>query len=341
MRAVLGLLLFTSLSCTPEEPFPNYTYSSEHVIPSQASLIAPEDGVGLPDGRIVVAHNEDGLHAITKDGTSMPFGNMNNAGYAKGGARGVFLEPDNEHLLVSCVYSGKIFRVNIEGETSTVIYRHPYGINNIYRDKRGIIWFTQSANNENGTSKALDDAFANPLPTGAVYRLRTEGGQTVSDAKLVADSLFFANGITMDEQEEHLFVSEYRMDRILRYQVDPSQDTLISKEQYSLILSPDNLERDPQGNIWVASLMQNKVFGIDKDNRSRHEIFSVHSEINEKIRQEWVRKTNLGKSVMDVYHPDMWKPLTGPLTGVFWSYNREKVYFTGLGTKILEYPYDE
>ena len=317
--------------------FPNYSYSPENSIPGSADLYLPEDGAGLPDGRIIVADNEDGLHVILEDGSTRSFGNMKKAGYSDGGARGVFLEKSGKHVLVSCINSGEIYRINIEKETSEIIYRHNFGINNIYKDRDGNIWFTQSAENPNGTTEALDEAFANPIPTGALYRLKKEKKGGSYKPEMMADSLFFANGITMDESEEHVYVAEFRMDRIIRFLL--SKDTIINKEQYSIILSPDNLERGPNGHIWVASLIQNKILAIDKNDRSRHEVFSAKSQMNEEKQKEWVRKNHLGKSVKDIGHPDMWNPLTGPLTGIFWSYDQNEIYFTGLGSKVLKYPF--
>lgn len=320
-----------------QQNFPAYNYSEKNSLPSSGALNLPEDGVGLPDGRIIVADNDDGLHVLLRNGSTEPFGNMKEAGYEDGGARGVFLENDGKHILVACINSGEIYRVNIENETSKIIYTHQYGVNNIYKDKERNIWFTQSGENPNGTTKALDEAFAYPIPTGALFRLQQNEDLNSYNAKMMADSLYFANGITMDESERHVLVAEFRMDRILRFEVN--KDTVINKEQYSIILSPDNIERGPEGNFWVASLLQNKIFAINKNDKSRHEIFSAKSKMNDLKQKEWVRKTHLGKSVIDIGHPDMWNPLTGPLTGVFWSYDQRDIYFTGLGSKILRYSF--
>ncbi|MCG9970930.1 SMP-30/gluconolactonase/LRE family protein [Christiangramia crocea] len=321
--------------------FPLFEYDSTHVFPTTRDLDVPEDGAGLPDGRLVVADDTDGLHLIEKDGSHRIFGKMKEKGYKEGGARGVFLEDNNKFLLVSCVYSGKIFRINIETEDTEMIYQHSYGVNNVYRDKKGSIWFSQSSNNPNGTSEALDDAFATPIPTGAVYMLK-EGRKDNEEmeAKLVADSLYFANGITMDKDEEHLFVAEFRIDRILRFKIDREKDTLSEKQHYAFVLSPDNLETDENGNLWLASLIQNKILAIDKDDQSIHNVFSAPSPDNSKKQLEWVLKTHLGESIIDIGEPEMWKPLNNPLTGVFWSHDRSTVYFTGLGNALLRYDYD-
>lgn len=323
-----------------QDLFPNYSYGSEHIYPSD-SLLVPEDGIGLPDGNILVSHYENGLELIRKDGTHRPFGNFQKAGYTDGGAVGVFLENDNKHVLVSCIYSGELFRVNTETEKVELIYNHPYGINNIYRDRQGVIWISQSANNEAGSSQALDKAFYYSTPSGAIYKLDSGTDGKEKEARLMADSLYFANGITMDEEEEHLLVSEYRMDRITSFKVDREQDKLVEKKPYAYILTPDNLERDNNGNIWVASILQNKILAVDKRDKTVHTIFKAPGDINDQMQMKWTENNHQGKSVGDAYHPDMHKPLPGPITGVFWSHDGKQVYLTGLGSHLLKYDYPQ
>ncbi|MEZ5022447.1 MAG: hypothetical protein R2728_04150 [Chitinophagales bacterium] len=45
---------------------------------------------------------------------------------------------------MSDITDGKIYRVNVATEVVELIYDHPYGINTIYRDKTGALWFSQS-----------------------------------------------------------------------------------------------------------------------------------------------------------------------------------------------------
>lgn len=75
-----------------------WTYDQSQVFPADRSLLQPEDGKALADGRIVVSHEANGLHIIEQDGSHRPFGKMKAAGYehtppqVPGGAKVVFLE---------------------------------------------------------------------------------------------------------------------------------------------------------------------------------------------------------------------------------------------------------
>ncbi|HEX9894599.1 MAG TPA: hypothetical protein VGA78_11785, partial [Gemmatimonadales bacterium] len=86
---------------------PTWTYDSTLVFPADRSLTRPEDGISLPDGRLIVSDQIHGLRQIEIDGTSRPFGNLAAAGYShhppahNGGANGMSLEPGGTHLLLA------------------------------------------------------------------------------------------------------------------------------------------------------------------------------------------------------------------------------------------------
>ena len=136
------------ISTCQSPAFPHWTFDPSHVFPKDRSLSRPEDGKALPDGRIVVADERYGLLLIDKDGSQRPFGHLDKAGYTHnppnfpGGSNGVFLEHDASHLIMADVYSGKIFRVNIHTEDTRLIFDHVFGVNSVYRDRKGTLWFT-------------------------------------------------------------------------------------------------------------------------------------------------------------------------------------------------------
>ena len=52
--------------------------------------------------------------------------------------------------------------------------------------------------------------------TGAVLALRASGDGFAEEAEEVATGLYLANGIAFDPSQEHLYVAETMMDRVLR-----------------------------------------------------------------------------------------------------------------------------
>lgn len=59
---------------------PQWTYDSTMVFPADRSLARPEDGVALPDGRLLVTDQAHGLRLVETDGRSKPFGELAGAG---------------------------------------------------------------------------------------------------------------------------------------------------------------------------------------------------------------------------------------------------------------------
>ena len=215
----------TSLCQSPG--FPRWTFDESHVFPPDRGLARPEDGKALPDGRLVVSDERFGLRLIEPDGSHRPFGQFEKAGYSHqppgfpGGANGVFLEQDQRHLLVGDIYTGKIYRVNSETEETKLVYDHPYGVNSVYRDRKGTTWFTQSTNNSEENRKGgLWAAGNRPIPTGGVWRLPGHGDEFAQQAEEVVSHLYLANGITFDKTETLMYVAESMMNRVLRFSVD-------------------------------------------------------------------------------------------------------------------------
>ena len=349
---ILCLFIFSIISCNDPvakdvppplaettTKIPYFTYDPESLFPGDGSLNRAEDGVYLQDGRIVVVDQATGLRLIEPDGSNRSFGDFTEAGYVYNppeqvtGPNGVILEHDGQHLLMADVGDGKIYRINIASEEVKMIYDHPYGVNTMYRDKTGAIWFTQSAKS---TSIAEMFAAANvSIPTGAVYRM----ADLESEPTLIADSLYFANGITMDKDETHLFVSETMMDRVHKFEVDINSGNAEYSGVAANVESPDNILIDHKGRLIVASPLFNQVVAVDFENNSQHVLFDGSTKENLKISNEWVRRSHLGLERLEIVSPDLFHPLPGLLTGMFFSNDGQTLYVTNLGNDLMKYTY--
>lgn len=322
--------------------FPNKKFNELQVYPLDTSLGRPEDGKSLPDGRIVVGDEDFGLRIIDKDG-HRAFGRFKEAGWVHdppsmtAGPNGLFLEVDGRHLLLADVYNGRIYRVDTRTEEVKLIYSHPFGINSVIRDRNGTIWFTQSA--KNAPEKGFQDLFAavdRPVASGAVFYLQGSGNDVKLPAVEAASDIYFANGIALDDEEKYLYVAETMMDRVLRFRIDVAKKTLSNRETYQYVITPDNLAFDKHGNLYAASPISNSVIAIDKKCRSVHTVFSAPSESNSKAQDKWIENSHLGKPLLELFTQDLWKPLPGGLTGMFWSQDHKTLYVTGLGNAILK-----
>ena len=321
--------------------FPSYTFKESNIFPKDRSLHHPEDGKALADGRIIVGDEEFGLKIIDKVGKGRAFGKFKDEGWVHSppkvvaGPNGIFMERDGRHLLLADVYSGTIWRVDVRTEETKMIYDHPFGINSIVRDSKGTIWFTQPAKNTGPDE--MWTAVNRPIDSGAVYYLRGPGDQFRSPAVEAAANIYFANGIAIDKAEKYLYVAETMMDRVLRFRINSSNDTLTEREIYQNVTTPDNLAFDQDDNLWIASPISNRIFAVDKECRSLHIVFDASSESNAKIQNEWNVRSRLGKPLLELLGPELSKPLPGVLTGMFWSQDRKTFYITGLGDAILRF----
>ncbi len=342
----LFLFAFTFISCDSNksnnqinsteislEKLPYFTYQKANLFPGTGSLLRVEDGVALEDGRIIVVDQAKGLRLIEKDGSNRPFGDFANAGFVYNAPEkiaapnGLVLEQDGKHLLMCDVADGKIYRTNVGSEKVELIYDHPYGVNSIYRDKTGAIWFTQS-------SKGVI-AVNLPIPNGAIFRM----ADLKSVPIIIADSLYFANGITMDKDEKNLFVAESMMDRVHSFEVD----IMSGKTAYSGVAAnvgtPDNILIDKSGRLLVASPVTNQVVAVDLKNHSQHIIFDASTKENQKITNEWFRRSHLGLARAELLSPNLYSPLPGLVTGMFFSKDGQTLYIANLGNDLLKLNY--
>jgi sugar lactone lactonase YvrE len=349
---VLLLFVFTLMSCNSpksndeinnkEESKNQLTYLTfhkEYLFPGDGSLLRSEDGVSLEDGRIIVVDQAKGLRLIEKDGSNRPFGDFSAAGFLHlppeqiAGPNGMILEHDGQHILMSDVADGKIYRINVATEKVEMIYDHPYGVNTIYRDKTGALWFSQSAESTN--MGELSQAANLPVPTGAIFRMSDLKSTPVK----ILDSLYLANGITMDKDEKHLFVAEMMMDRVHKLEVDNKTGEVNYIGVAANVGTPDNLLIDKEGRLIVASPLYNQVVAVDFKNHSQHIIFDGSTKDNLKITNEWKRRSHLGMERLEILSPDLYNPLPGLLTGMFYSNDGQTLYIANLGNDLLKLDY--
>jgi sugar lactone lactonase YvrE len=353
--SVLGWLgLALAGACTPSSDrlaveaaasLPVWAWDSTFVFPADGSLLRPEDGVQLPDGRLIVADQAHGLRLIELDGSHRPFGTMLTAGYRHrppahaGGANGVSLEPSGRHVLVADIFDGAIYRVELATGAAERVYRNRYGINTAVRDSRGAIWFTQSAHNTPEAGEARIWAAVDiPAPEGALYRLAPRNGGHGADADLMVDSLYFANGIAIDEARGLLYLAETVGGRVWRYRVDLDAGRLSDPEVLVDGIGPDNLELDDQGRLWIAMPLGNGVMVVEPATGERRIVFQSLTPAQQDVLAEFIRRGEAGLSRMELFTPDSWAPLPGPLTGIILGRDDQPVYLTGLGGALVRLP---
>ncbi|MGB3722007.1 MAG: SMP-30/gluconolactonase/LRE family protein [Pacificimonas sp.] len=313
------------------------------LFPSDRSLTHAEDGVVLPDGRLLVGDWDHGLVTLAPDGTKRPFGHFAAAGFRTkpnphwNSPNGVSFEPDGRHVLVADITGGHIYRVDTRTEAVTRIYDHPFGVNAAVRDPSGAIWFTQSTRNKagEGSEARMFAAADKPLGDGAVWRIDPDQiGRPDPVATKVMDGLDFANGIAFDDRRGRLYVAEIIRSRILSFDVDPITGRLGVRRILATLPTPDNLELDANGMLWVASPFANAVYLVDPETGDRRTVFSPTPETSARIVAETSRRLEAGEPVLPLLTPEMWGPMPGLLTGVILT-SDGTVYVSNLGDGLV------
>lgn len=321
------------------------SFADAEVFPAARGLSRSEDGLALADGTIIVSEQVNGMVAIAPDQSVRPFGRFAEAGYVHApperpaGPNGVSLEPDGVHALVADIYTGAIYRVNVETEDTELIYQHPYGVNVAIRDATGAIWFTQSTENVAGpdTEARIFETMDTYATDGVLFRIPPAplGGPPPAP-EVVLDGLSFPNGLVIDEARGRLYLNETTADRVTSWAVDVASGAVSDRRVLAEVVTPDNVEMDAQGLLWVGSPIGGRMMVIDPETGASHPIFWNRTEANDRIVAELKRRVAAHEPAQELVTPEAWAPMPGAVTGVVFSPDGASVYLTGLGDALLK-----
>ena len=348
MRSILALVVLAGalMACVPTAEAPRtWTMDDGAIFPAARGLARPEDGVALADGRLIVIDQAHGLRLIAADETSRAFGRFAEAGYVHAppaqiaGPNGVSLEPDGVHALVADVFTGAIYRVDLETEAVELIYTHALGVNTAVADSTGAIWFTQSAANAAGphSEERLFEPLNNYAAEGALFRIAPPAADGArAPAQKLVDGLLFANGIVIDEARSQLYFAETMGDRIVAYQASVETGALSDRRVLANLVGPDNIELDEHGRLWAASPIQSALFVIDPDTGDMRTAFRESTPESEAIVAEWSRRAASREGALELFTPALWGRLPGASTGLILTPDDGPVYVTGLGDAMVK-----
>jgi sugar lactone lactonase YvrE len=241
-------------------------------IPTDVSCCTrPEDGVGLPDGSIVVGDRDSGLRHISADHTSSrPFGRLPSDALINGVSR-----DKHGFLIATDIGLGRVFEVDPETEETRTLFANPVPaiLNDAVRTEDGRVWASLSTAGTAppGGHGPLLDSILQPTPDGAIWRIDPtatlgsgrfayDGAQKV----VVADQLLFANGLLLDDDETHLYWAETTGNVIMKAAIDPGGELGTPRVVAQIPFGGDNLAMDQRGNVYIASDWLTGVWAVDQ-----------------------------------------------------------------------------
>ena len=319
----------------------NWNISNGVEFPENRPLSRAEDGVMLPDGTLIVADQRHGLVKISVSGEVEPFGNFQSLGYqhsppkVESGPNGVHLTPDKQYVITADVFSGIIYKSSIANNSTEIIYSHKYGVNTARQDSTGALWFTQSTENTN--EERLFGALNKTISDGVLYRLTPSKDNNLSKTpQVILAGLNFANGFYIDEETNKLYLSEMMSNRVLSFDLDTSSGSISNQRILAAIPTPDNMELNHDGRLWVASPLSNQIYAIDVETGEFHVVFDAQTKIGLDNMKEGVRRIGVGQGFADLLSPELTGDMPGLLTGMIIGKEQEPFYVANLGQALIK-----
>lgn len=126
-------------------------------------------------------------------------------------------------------------------------------------DADGNLYVTNSTDHPLGGMEDVAAEIRNPVPKGALVRLRPDGRGEVA-----ASGLYFANGAAIDPREEYVYVLQSTRNNCVRIAMH-KDGTHGQPEQYGENLGglPDGMAFDAEGYLIITLPMNNRLVVID------------------------------------------------------------------------------
>lgn len=205
-------------------------------------ILRPEGVMSLDDGTLLTSDARERCSRITRDGQTTFFGSVG------GTPNGICVDSKGKCIIAN-IGNGQVQSLSPDGRHEVLLTavdgKRISSPNFPFIDSKGRIWVSNSTYREN-----LEDAINKPAPDGSIVLIER------GSARIVAEGIYFANGIAIDEEERYLYVAETMKRDILKFKID-DDGSLYDREVYGPeVLAPlgfpDGIAFDEAGNLWVT-----------------------------------------------------------------------------------------
>ncbi len=181
-----------------------------------------------------------------------------------------------------------------------------------------------------------DEWISKAIPDGALYRIPISKDGTLSKPELILKNLYFANGFYIDEKRNKLYLSEMMKNRVLSFDIDIITGSVSNQTTLAVIPTPDNMELDSEGNLWISSPLANQIFSVDPENGETYVVFDAQTQIGLENMEEAIRRMELGNGFAELLTSELTGEMPGLLTGLIIGDESQPFYVANLGTALIK-----
>ena len=257
---------------------PNDTLMKAELL-GKGQLNGPEDTAIDAQGRVYGSQQDGSIIRILSDGAVETFVNT--------GGRPLGMDFDAKgNLIVADAFKG-LLSIDPQGQIS-VLTTEAAGVPFKFTDdleiaSDGRIYFSDASDKFDQPDYMLD--LLEARPHGRLLRFDPVTGKT----EVLLDDLYFANGVTLSQNEDFVLVNETYRYRITRYWLNGEKAGTSDVFIDNLPGLPDNLQGDGAGTFWVAMPSPRK-----SDADLLHRFPWLKSQISKLPRSFWPKATPYG-----------------------------------------------
>lgn len=127
-------------------------------------------------------------------------------------------------------------------------------------------------------------------------------------------------------------MAETLANRVLVFDLDVSAGTLSNRAVLAAIPSPDNMDLNHDGTLWVASPLSNQIHRIDLDTGTADVVFDAQTKRGAIALAEGIRRVEAGNGIADLLGTETTGEMPGLLTGMILGGETDPFYVANLGT---------
>ncbi|MDP2853548.1 MAG: SMP-30/gluconolactonase/LRE family protein [Smithellaceae bacterium] len=223
-----------------------------------SGLTRPEGVMALDDGSVYTADGYGRCSRIDPNGRTSFFGTL-------GGIPNGICIDEKGNCIVANIGNGEVQSVSPTGSHIVLMTeaggKKMFTPNFPFLDYSGRLWVSNSTDNSD-----IDASLQSPIPDGCLVVIAKN-----QSPRIVAEGIYFANGVAMDEKEEFVYVAETMQRRILRYRILKDNSVGAAEVYGPAFLGkfgfPDGIAFDEAGNLWVTFPAINTIGYIDLQGR--------------------------------------------------------------------------